>query len=554
MERSFFSYPIVKQYERRVAYFSMEFALDQALKIYSGGLGFLAGSHLRSAYELGQSLIGIGILWKYGYYDQGRDVDATMKPGFVEKNYSFLIDTQIVFTVNVHESPVHIKALLLPPETFGSAPLFLLTTDIPENDFLSRSITHRLYDSNEATRVAQSIILGAGGAKLLDLLDYQPEVYHMNEGHALPLTFYLYSKYKSISEVRQRVVFTTHTPEAAGNEEHSYQLLEKMSFFQGLRESDVKHLLGLEGQSLNYTLAALKLARKANGVSRLHAQVSQKMWAGQKDICEIQAITNSQNRTYWADARLRESIESDQNAQIRDRKMELKRELFKVVADQTGKLFKEDVLTIVWARRFAAYKRADLLMRDWNRFTGLLNNARYPVQVIWAGKPYPEDLRAIGLFNDIINRAKPLSNCTVLVGYELALSALLKKGSDVWLNNPVLYREASGTSGMTAAMNGSVNVSIPDGWIPEFARDKENCFVIPTAPDQGLHEEKDHQEASSLYDILENQVLPLYYDHPDQWLQIVKKAFHDIFPAFDSSRMVDQYYNQLYAPAAVPVS
>ena len=554
MDRSIFSYPIMKQYERRVAYFSMEFALDQALKIYSGGLGFLAGSHLRSAYELGQSLIGIGILWKYGYYDQGRDVDTTMKPGFVEKNYSYLVDDQIVFTVNIHESPVHVKALFLKPETFGSAPLYLLTTDIPENDFLSRSITHRLYDSNEATRVAQSIILGAGGAKLLDLLDYQPEVYHMNEGHALPLTFYLYNKFKSLHEVRQRVVFTTHTPEAAGNEEHSYHLLEKMSFFQGIREPEVKHLLGMEGHSLNYTLAALKFARKANGVSRLHAQVSQRMWAGHKDICEIQAITNSQNRTYWADRQLRESIESDQKDRILQRKMELKRELFKVVADQTGKLFKEDTLTIVWARRFAAYKRADLLMRDWSRFTRLLNNPRYPVQVIWAGKPYPEDQRAIGLFNDIINRAKPLSNCAVLVGYELALSALLKKGSDVWLNNPVLYREASGTSGMTAAMNGSVNVSIPDGWIPEFARDKENCFVIPPAPDQASHEEKDHLEAANLYDILEHQVLPIYYDHPDQWLQIVRNAFQDIYPAFDSSRMVDQYYSQLYDPVTVPVS
>src|SRR3979411_3214450 len=190
-----FPYQFDKKYAKPIAYFSMEFAIDQPLKIYSGGLGFLAGSHLRSAYELKQNLLGIGMLWKYGYYDQTRDGQALMKPEFIEKQYSFLQDTGIVFTVPVHDFPVHVKAWLLRPETFGSAPLFLLSTDVPENDDMSRSITHCLYDSNESTRIAQSIILGIGGAMLLENLGMEPEVYHMNEGHSVPLNFYLYTKY-----------------------------------------------------------------------------------------------------------------------------------------------------------------------------------------------------------------------------------------------------------------------------------------------------------------------------------------------------------------------
>ncbi|WP_207426933.1 alpha-glucan family phosphorylase [Pedobacter sp. SYSU D00535] len=544
--KNVFSYPIDERYTKRVAYFSMEFAVDQALKIYSGGLGFLAGSHLRSAYELKQNLIGIGMLWKYGYYDQERDTNANMKSSYVEKNYSFLEDTGIVFTVPVHNSPVHVKAFLLRPEVFGSAPLFLLSTDLPENDSLARTITHRLYDSNEQTRIAQSIILGTGGAMLLDILNYDTEVYHMNEGHSLSLNFYLYSKFRSLEEVKKRVVFTTHTPEAAGNEEHSFGILKDMGFFYHLQEHEVRHLLGIDSWNLNYTLAALKFARRANAVSAMHGDVSRDMWNGNSGICEIISITNAQNKTYWADPVLDRAIAADDDTVILERKRELKRMLFKEVANQTGKLFDENVLTVVWARRFAAYKRADLLMYNWGRFLSLINNAKYPIQVIWAGKPYPEDYGAIGLYNHIINRVKPIRNCAVLTGYELGLSGLLKKGSDVWLNNPRLYREASGTSGMTAAMNGSINLSIPDGWIPEFAKDKENLFLIPTANQELYQEEKDKEEAMNLVDILEKEVLPMYYVNQSGWLSMLKRAARDVSPAFEAGRMAEEYYQKMY--------
>lgn len=541
-----FGYTPDEKYSKSVAYFSMEFAIDQALKTYSGGLGFLAGSHLRSAYELRQNLVGIGMLWKYGYYDQVRTRDALMKAEYVEKQYSFLTDTGIILTVPVHDYPVKVKVYLMKPEVFHSAPLFLLSTDIPENDEMSRSITYHLYDGNETTRIAQSIVLGIGGAMLLDELNITPEVYHMNEGHAVSLGFYLYAKHKSLEEIKKRVVFTTHTPEMAGNESHRFSLLKEMSFFYHLQEHEAKYILGMEGEDFNYTLAALKFARKANGVSKLHGEVARQMWSSNPGVCEITSITNAQNEKFWTDSEMDEAISAADAVAIRSRKKALKKELFKIVADQTGKLFDEQILTIVWARRFAAYKRADLVMQDWERFARLISNTAYPVQFIWAGKPYPGDYGSIALFNHIISRAKPLANCAVLTGYELALSDALKKGADLWLNNPKMYREASGTSGMTAAMNGAINLSLPDGWVPEFAVHKENAFVIEAMANQSAPEEVDKYENNALMSLLEQEILPMYYDDPEKWVVILENSSKNVKPAFESARMAQEYYEILY--------
>jgi starch phosphorylase len=541
-----FPYKFEKKYSKPVAYFSMEFAVDQPLKIYSGGLGFLAGSHLRSAYELKQNLIGIGILWKKGYYDQERNQDQTMKASFRDKDYHFLTDTKILFPITIHGAKVYVKAYLLKPETFNTVPLFLLTTDIPENDFLAQTISHRLYDPNETTRIAQSIVLGAGGAKLLDILERETQIYHMNEGHALPLCFYLLDKYKDINEVRKRVVFTTHTPEKAGNEEHSVPLLNNMSFFNGLSPDQVEKYAQPENGILNYTLTALRFAKVSNGVSQLHGEVARKMWRPYDNICEITAITNAQNKTYWSDSEMDKALEKDNDKALVERKKELKHKLFRVVANQTGKLFDENVLTIVWSRRFAAYKRANLILSDFNRFLRIAKNKKYPIQVIWAGKPYPEDYGAINIFNEIYWKTKDLPNCTVVTGYELWLSGHLKKGSDIWLNNPKIYHEASGTSGMTAAMNGSINFSIPDGWVPEFSKHGKNSFLIMPALDSLTQEEKDKIEAQNLLDVLEHEIIPMYYDQPELWAELMKTSMRDVVPFFDAGRMADEYYEKLY--------
>jgi glycogen phosphorylase len=541
-------YPVDNQYGKKVAYFSMEFAIHQPLKIYSGGLGYLSGSHLRSAYELRQNLVGIGILWKYGYYDQARNPDQTLQVQWNEKQYNYLKDTGIKFQIQIHGHPVWVKAFYLDPETFKSAPLFLLSTDLPENDHVSQTITHRLYDANVATKVAQFILLGVGGAKLMDELNFHPDVYHLNEAHAVSSAFYLYQKFgKSKEEVKKRLVFTTHTPEEAGNEKHDIFLCEKMGYFCGLTMEEVRALVGNTGDQFNHSLAALRFARLSNGVSQLHGEVSRKMWNKYEDICEIKAITNAQNWHYWADKQLYRFADDGNDEGFIDRKRYLKKRAFEIVSDQTGRVFNPDVFTIVWARRFAGYKRAELITRDQDRFKALMSSTKYPVQIIWAGKPYPVDYPAISDFNFLVNLSKEFPNVAVCTGYELALSKRLKQASDVWLNNPRVPREASGTSGMTAAMNGAVNFSTNDGWICEFINHGNNGFLVPPVDYEKMStHEQDEYDLEKLYEILENQILPMYYENPNVWRQIVKNGMRDVRWQFDSNRMAKEYYEIMY--------
>lgn len=548
---SSFSVPYAadEHYSKKVAYFSMEFAVHQPLKIYSGGLGFLSGSHLRSAYELKQNLIGIGILWKYGYYDQSRNQDQTLQVQWNEKVYNFLKDTGIKFQIIIHDAPVWVKVFYLDPETFQSAPLFLLSTDLPENDYVSQTITHRLYDANVATKVAQFILLGIGGARLIDELGFNPDVYHLNEAHGVSAVFYLYNKLGSVAAVRRKLVFTTHTPEEAGNEKHDIFLCNKMSYFDGLAIDEVRRLTGIHDDQFNHSLVALRFARKANGVSELHGHVSRKMWGGIDGICPIIHITNAQNWRYWADKQLYTAMNEQDDARFADRKNFLKKRAFDVVADQTGKLMDPKVFTIVWARRFAGYKRAELITRDKARFEALLSNKKYPVQIIWAGKPYPVDYPAISDFNHLVHLSKQYNNMAVCVGYELALSKRLKQASDLWLNNPRVPREASGTSGMTAAMNGAVNFSTNDGWIVEFIDHGNNGFLITPTDYEKMHvQEQDQYDLDMMYDILERQILPAYYDTPDTWRQIVQNGMRDVRFQFESNRMAKEYYELMYNP------
>ncbi|HTN37890.1 MAG TPA: alpha-glucan family phosphorylase [Arachidicoccus sp.] len=540
-------YPISEKYSKRVAYFSMEFAIHQPLKIYSGGLGFLAGSHLRSAYELSQHLVGVGILWKFGYYDQSRNADQSLQATWSEKTYSFLEDTGIRFTIKIHDADVWVKVLYLKPAVFKTAPLFLLSTDLPENDYVSQTITHKLYDANEATKVAQYILLGVGGAKLMDILKFDPEVYHLNEAHGLPAAFYLLNKFKELQEVRKRLVFTTHTPEEAGNEKHNIHLCDKMSYFCGMPLEEVRNLTGLYEDQFDHSLVALRFARIANGVSALHGEVARRMWKQYPGVCDIISITNAQNWSYWADKQLYRSFNQGEDWLLDDRKRYLKIRAFEIVADQTGKIFDPKVLTIVWARRFAGYKRADFLFQDEARFLKLIHNTKYPVQVIFAGKPYPMDYAAIGTFDRLVNESKKYANVAVLVGYELTLSKRLKQAADVWLNNPRVPREASGTSGMSAAMNGAVNFSTEDGWIPEFINHGHNGFVVPSGDYSEMQtHEQDAYDLDQLYKILEQQILPTYYDKYDTWRQIIKNGMRDVRFQFDSNRMTHEYYELLY--------
>ena len=542
-----FSYDISEKFTKSVAYFSMEFAIDQALKIYSGGLGFLAGSHMRSVYDLKQDVVGIGLLWSFGYYDQSRNEDRTLKPHYTRKFYYFLEELDAKVTVKINDVNVVVKGFLLRCDVFGTAPMILLSTDTDENDYLSRTITHKLYDGNERTRVAQEIVLGIGGAKMLEAIGHKVDIYHMNEGHALPLVYELYSRFKDMKEVKKHVVFTTHTPEAAGNEIHDINFLHEMGFFGSLDLSEVRAISGYEeSDNFSLTVGALRSAKIANAVSKIHGMVANEMWANVENRCEIISITNAQNKKYWTDKTLVRALDEHEDYELVARKKHLKKVLFDVVADQTGKMFDPEVLTIVWARRFAEYKRPGLLKYDYDRFVKLMTNSKKPVQIIWAGKPYPTDYGAIEIFNELVDMSHRFKGMAVLIGYELSLSKILKQGSDVWLNTPRITREASGTSGMSASMNGSIHFSIDDGWNPEFAKDGKNAFTIPPLDYKLSSAEQDSIDNKNMMDILENIIIPTYYDKPKEWVTIMKSAMNDVEVAFDSGRMAIEYYERMF--------
>ena len=539
------SYQAQVPYQKSVAYFCMEYGIDQALKIYAGGLGFLSGSFMKSAFELKQNVIGIGILWKYGYYNQIRKQDQTMDVLFEEKSYGFLVDTEIRFTIKIAKHDVWVAAYYLEPEIFKTAPLFLLTTDLPENDYLAKTISHKLYDSNPETSIAAAILLGAGGARLLEVLKIEIEVFHLNESHALPLAFYLYNKYKNTDEVKKRLVYTNHTSEEAGNKKSNIAFLDKIGFFCDIPIAEIIAISGSKGNDIDHTLTALRLARIANGVSEIHQKTLIKFWGKQEGICEIISVTNAQCFSYWHDKEMYQNL-SEINFNMNLLKKKRKKILFEIVADQCGEIYDENICTIIFAKRFAGYKRADLLLQDLERFENLINNKQRPVQIIWAGKPYPMDYYGIGVFDKIVNVCKAHNNCAILVGYELTLSKSLKSGADIWLNNPRMYHEASGTSGIAAAMNGAVNIGAPDGWFPEFAKDKINSFIIPECDTTLPDHIQDEADAANLYNLIENELLPIYYDYPNRWNEIVKKSMQDIIPKFDSNRMAIEYYEKLY--------
>ncbi len=534
------------KYSTAVAYFSMEFAIHQALKIYSGGLGFLTGSHVRSAYDLRQNIIGVGILWSYGYYDQFRNKELMMSVSHRRKIYYFLKELDVKICIKIFDKDVYVKAFLLESKTFDTAPVILLSTDIEENDFLARTITHKLYDANEQIRVSQEIVLGIGGFKMLEALRQDINIYHLNEGHAAPLIFSLYNKYGNRQAVQQKIVFTTHTPENEGNEEYNVMLLHKMGFFDGLSIENVQEITGIHNGTLNLTFLALRFSKKANAVSEIHRKIANEIWESDTEAAKIITINNAQNRRFWADKSLVSALDEHEDYLIVSNKKHLKRLLFDIVADQTGKMFDPDVLTIVWAKRFVEYKRPGLIKYDIERFIKLIEHSKYPIQMIWAGKPHPTDSNAINMFNEIIDFSKHHKRVAVLIQHELHLSQALKQGADVWLNTPRSGREISECSGMSACMNGAINFSIYDGWMLDFAEKGKNAFVFPPPPLNMSVEEQDRIDNQQLMDMLEDQIIRMYYERPDEWVNMMKTSMTNIMPLFDSGRMVHEYYTLLY--------
>ena len=528
-----------------VAYFSMEMAIDQSLSTYSGGLGFLAGSHMLSAGYLKLPMVGISILWSYGYYDQRIDGEGCVEIAYTKKHYDFLTDTGITVDVEIFGQNAKIKAFKLEPELFGTAPIFFLTTDIPENSPEIRQICHKLYDGNEKTRVSQEIVLGIGGVRVLMAAGFNFDVIHMNEGHALPAAFELLKMYNGdLAKVKEKTVFTTHTPVSAGNEVHWIDMLHEAGFFAGTSKQKA---IELGGENFSLTVAALRMSRLANAVSQLHGLVSNKMWEWVEGRCPIRAITNAVNQHYWQDQRMKNAGDDEQ---LLNAKTEMKKDLFKYVADKTGKRFNPDVLTIVWARRFADYKRAWLILMNRDRIAKLLNENK--IQIIFAGKFHPDDTLGRDMFNNILKQSYELHNVAVLPNYELELSAKLKKGCDVWLNTPLRPFEASGTSGMSANMNGALHLSIFDGWTVEGTFNNINGFTVtyPGLDDDIPWEERHWKDYEAMMNIIENNIIPIYYEDKQRWAGLTRQAVRVSEAYFNSDRMVVEYYNRLYNPIA----
>jgi starch phosphorylase len=532
----------------RVAYFSMEIAVDQSLHTYSGGLGFLAGSHMLSAGQLNLPMVGVTVLWTSGYGEQrivpqeGKD---QVEIFYEERQYPFLTDLGKTVEVTIFGEPVKIKVYRLEPETFGSCPIIYLSTDIPENKPEHRALTNKLYDSDQKVRIAQEIILGVGGIRALHAAGEHFSLVHLNEGHALPACFEMLSSFGGdVEKVKSHTVFTTHTPVAAGNETHPVHLLAEAGFFVN---TPVEHAIQLGGEDFSLTVAALRLSRMANGVSQLHGQVANNMWSWVSNRCPIIAITNAVNLKYWQDPRLAHFEGSD--ADLLRIKREMKAELFSFIKERNGIEFNPDVLTVVWARRFTEYKRPALIFRDFDRIRGLLENNK--LQLIFAGKFHPLDTTGRNIFNEIIGYSKELPNLTVLTGYELELSGQLKRGSDVWLNNPLRPLEASGTSGMSANMNASIHVSTFDGWAVEGTYHGHNGYIINEAGTEEYlpAEERHQQDYEDMMHLLEDAIIPMYYaEDKTPWVRMIRNAMQSSSVYFHSDRMALEYFTRLYKP------
>ncbi len=533
----------------KVAYFCMEMAIDQSLYTYSGGLGYLAGSHMKSAGHLDLPMVGVTILWSHGYGEQVINEADQAEIQYSERSHGSLEDTGVCVVVDIFGEPVRVKALLLPAGHFNTVPVYYLTTDIPENKPEHRRLTHVLYDSEQKTRIAQEIILGIGGLRVLRAAAEHINVVHMNEGHALPAAFELLDEYNGdMEQVRQRLVFTTHTPVAAGNETHSAHLLAEAGFFG---ETPLERAIELGGEDFSLTVAALRMSRIANGVSQLHGHVANNMWNWVQGRCPIIAITNAANLEHWQDPRIKNA--PDPEALLKT-KREMKQELFRFVEQETGKQFDPDVLTVVWARRFTEYKRAWLIFKDMKRLSKLLEGKEgKKIQLLFAGKYHPKDTVGRDMFNTIVQYAKTMPNLAILPNYELELSAKLKRGADLWLNTPLRPMEASGTSGMTANMNGAIHFSVLDGWAVEGTYHRINGFLIneQNADDYLPIDERHRQDYESMMSVLEDDIIPTYYDDKTRWAHLMEQAILTSESFFNSDRMVIEYFSRLYKPVAL---
>ncbi len=525
--------------QKRVAYFTPEIAVHDSFHNYAGGQGVVAGGMLRAAAAMGLPMTGVSILWRCGYYDQRLGSNG-MEIHYIPRDYNdILIDTGVKVKVQVGGNPnTLIKLWLLKPEVFGTVPIILLDTDIKENDSLSRSITHAVYSGGDERRLAQKIVLGRGGVKALQALGLTVDIYHLNEGEtSLVIIELLHQKMTeglsfqdSLEWVKEHVVSTTHTPELSGNQSYNIDLMMWLGCLSGFNRQQA---VFLGGEPFNPTIMLLKTSKKANAVSELHCETANRSFGGVDGRCEIIPITNGVVDEWWQPA----EFQGDKTPEeIKLAKLPYQRILFDSIKEQSGKIFREDVLTIGAARRWAEYKRIDLIMRDQEWFKNLLMSGR--IQLILAGKPHPDDWFLINLWNNVWRMSQGLPNIVILAGYELDMMRLLKIGVNVWLNTPRRPREACGTSGMSAAAVGTVPVSIKDGWAIEG---KIGFLCGVDCP----CENQDRLDADDLKKCI-GEVADTFYGNKKEWDRKMLAGKKVVEQSFSTKRMLTDYVNKLY--------
>jgi len=529
----------------KIAYFSMEYGLSEELHAYAGGLGILAGDHLKGAADLKMPLVGIGILWRHGYTTQLVGDSGWPYDKYPDFRYDFLEDTGVRVHVDIQQRQVPVK--VWKTTAFGNAPLFLLDTNLPENTQWDRDITAHLYGGGRDERIAQEIVLGIGGARALCALGIHPEIYHFNEGHAAlaatDLIRHRMEKGRSFpdawNEVRQMVVFTTHTPVPEGNEWHPLDALFRMGANNGLSWDQ---MVAIGDDPFNMTVAGLRLSRIANAVSELHGHTARAMWAHVRGAAPIIHVTNGVHPATWVNPAM---VAANSDQEVWEAHKAAKRALLSEIYGRTGTWMDPDTLLIGYARRAAAYKRTGLIFRDPGRIESFLLENK--LNLVFAGKAHPRDENGKGVIAKLVERSHQYPGHVVfLQNYDMKVGRLLTQGCDVWLNNPRIPLEASGTSGMKAAMNGVLHLSTPDGWWPEAVCQGENGWVFGG----GELGDVDAYDAEQLYDVLTGQVIPTYYNDRPRWIRMMRNSIASTREQFSVHRMLRQYESQVYRQMA----
>ena len=605
-----------------VAYFCAEYGITETLPIYSGGLGVLAGDHMKSASELNVPLVGIGLLYQQGYFRQRLNADGWQLELFPRNDFANLpcqrvrTDDGAELTIDIDLADRVIKAYAWRVR-IGRTDLYLLDTNVPSNSPEDRHITAQLYGGDQETRIRQEIVLGVGGVRMLRALGFRPKVYHMNEGHSAFLSLerihFLMSEqhidfHTAVEIVVSSNVFTTHTPVPAGNDAFEPWLIEKYmgGFAEQLGISPDEFLslgrqeTGNKDEPMCLTILAMRMARYRNGVSALHGQISRNLWAGvwpgvPDDEIPIDHITNGIHTPTWISHELAtlydrylgpdwserwtdtstweaaDNIPDPELWRTHERRRErlvsfarrrLRRQLAKRGAGAAELATAQEVLdpealTIGFARRFATYKRAGIILSDIPRLKKLLNNPDKRVQIIFSGKAHPRDNPGKDLIRQIIHisRQEPFRRSLLfLEDYDINVARYLVQGVDIWLNTPLRPMEASGTSGMKVSANGGLNVSILDGWWAEAYR-SDLGWAVGSGESYDDLEYQNRVESQALYDLLEKDIVPLFYRRgkdnlPREWIAMMKASIRDLAPVFSSNRMVHDYSVNFYAPAA----